>query len=483
MTSCEEAPAVAPIQENPQGPILTDGDLITEVDGPLKDAASADFVLKLEDYKSGSEQIPVVKLGDTENLPAGSKITYELELSNSESFARTAKVELKSDPGSETPDVYYADAENWNEAHVYLFGKSPKEKTVYYRVPAYIDVNGNSYRYGAVDYYALSGSLKETCFDMGFVIEEHYYLLGNATTWSLDDAENYAFEHSNNDVYDDPVFVIRFTVSDDQLDDYWKIAPQSAVDTGNWDLVIGVENDGDEAFSGRLLGGNPGAGKITQAGDYKMTINMEAMTYEIEYLAQPDILYTPGGSNGWNQEASSYMQLCGDKELYYGVFPVNNQGFKICAEPNWNDDTTYGAEFKDASNSGTLVTPGENILPETLGLNWISAKYDPVGYNLTTYELTAIESVGVVGSFAASGWNNDVLMTSSDEGKTWIAEVEFKSGDKYKFRFNGGWECNLGGNAGQLTLDGSDMEISEDGTYVVTLNLGSGCPSCSLAKK
>lgn len=482
--SCAEDIEPSIPQHNPQEPIVKADDIATSKAGVL----ASDAVINLESYKA-SDKIPVLKLDKAEGLPEGAAVSFKLELSDTEDFARERIINLTE--GADA--TYYASANEWNEAQVYLLGKSPKEKTLYYRIPGYIDINGSDYRINSVDTYMAQGTVKETCFDMGFVIEDHYYLLSNATTWALDnpaEVEKYAFEHSQYDVYDDPVFVIRFKVTADQLDDYWKIAPASAVANNDWGAVIGTETDGDESLSGHLVSENAQAGKLTQAGNYKMTINMEAMTYDIQYLAQPDMLYTPGGTNGWNQVASSYMQLQApdnDKPgFYYGVFPINDQGFKVCAEPNWDTkDANYGAESQTPANNGTFVSgdEGQNIFPETLGLNWMVANYDPVGYQLTTYEFIPIQTVGLIGSFAASGWSTDVVMTSDDEGKDWTAEVELKGGDKYKFRFNGGWDYNLGGNADQLTAGGQDLEAPEDGTYTVTLNLGSGFPSCTLTKK
>lgn len=481
--SCEKDLEPALPQENPQGPIVTINDVVSTPAGVL---AGGNNSLTLNNYNTPGAQILIMGPAETTNLPAGSTVSYTIEFSDTESFAKSKTLSATSGETEETADNYYVDAEKWNSTHLYFFGKSPKVKQMYYRVLGYVDLDGGNYLIGDKEKpYIVSGVMNETCFDMGFVIEDHYYLLSNATTWNLEEAGPFAFEHSPYDVYDDPVFEIRFKVAEDQLDDYWKIAPQSAVETGDWSNVVGTETDGDEALSGHLVSENAGAGKLTQAGNYKMTINMEAMTYDIEYLAQPDVLYTPGGANGWNQVNSSYMQLK-EGEYYYGVFPIDSSGFKVCAQPNWdNPEANYGAASSDPANSGTFVAgdAGQNIIPETLGLNWLTANFDPVGYYLTTYEFTPITTVGLIGSFAASGWVTDVVMTSDDEGKTWTAETEFKAGDKYKFRFNGGWDINLGGNHDQLTAGGADLTVEEDGTYIVTLNLGSGYPSCTLTKK
>ena len=67
-------------------------------------------------------------------------------------------------------------------------------------------------------------------------IASGYYLVGLMTDWKLD--TNLKFAHSDADVYEDPVFTIMFTTTDDNQ--YWKIIPQGNVDAGN---IWAVENN------------------------------------------------------------------------------------------------------------------------------------------------------------------------------------------------------------------------------------------------
>lgn len=498
-TACAEDIAPSIPQSNPQEPIFAAGNVESVKAGVL----ASDAVLDLESYKVSNE-IPVIKLEKADSLPAGATVSFKVEISDTQDFKRSETFGTTAGtPAEDGTVIYYASATDWNDAQVALMGKSPKVKTMYYRVPCYINVDGSDYRLNGVDYYAVAGTIQETCFDMGFVIEDHYYLLSDATTWSLADAAAvapFAFTHSEYDVYDDPVFEIRFKVTGNAS--YWKIAPQSAVGTDNWTDLYGPETINDTSLEGRLLTGadfagtdqtEPNSGLLTEPGNYKMTINMEAMTYEIKYLAQPDILYTPGGANGWTFDQCAYMQLYTDAENpsnnhYYGVFPVDDQGFKITVENDWDIDksTNYGAESETPADAGTFVAgdAGKNIHPLTAGLNWINCQYDPVGYQLTTYEITAITTVGVIGNFPASNsWSNAVMMTSEDGGNTWTAEIEFAAGSEYKFIFNSNWDYSLGGNENQLVFNGGNLKIAEAGTYTVTLNLGKGYPSCTLTQK
>lgn len=488
-SSCDDKIEPSIPQQNPQGPILATGDIVSQTAGAL---ASSD-VLALEAYNSDGATVPAMQLVSTNSLPEGASVVYKLQLSNTEDFTRSVTLDMTAGSEAEFPVLYSVNAKEWNEAHLYLFGKSPKVKEAYYRVPVYVTFDGSDYRYESIDFYAAQGKISETCMDQGFVIEDHYYLLGNATTWSLDnkaEVEKFAFEHSADvSVYDDPVFTIKFEVTQDVIDAnggcYWKVAPESLIGTNDWSGVFGTEKNGDESLSGTLVGTSAESGKLTVPGKYRMTINMEEMTYSFELLLQPDVLYTPGGSNGWNQLNSGWMQLHSkDNPHYYGVFPISD-GFKICAENNWDNATTYGAETDAPALSGSLVLgqTATNINVPENAVYWINVNFNPTGYELVDYSLLKIEKVGLIGSFAASAWGDDVAMTTSDNGATWTAEVEFAAGNEFKVRFNSNWDYNLGENIKKLEYNGANISVAEAGTYKVTLHLLGGTPFIEMVKK
>lgn len=488
-TSCDDKIEPAIPQSNPQEPILAAGDVVSSAAGVL---ATPSTVLTLENYRADGAVIPVVKLDETKELPEGAVVGYKFQISDTEDFKRNVILDVTE--GADK--TFGVNAQQWNDAHLYLFGKSPKVKKAYYRIPVYVNVDGSDYRYESTDFYAVSGSIEETCMDMGFTISDAYYFLSDATAWALGDMsvmEAFKFEHSEADVYDDPVFTFKFEITEDMFLNadgtskdgiYWKIASQEGMTLADWATgIYGPETNGDDNLEGVLVDVNAQAGKLTEAGKYKLTINMEEMTYIFELLLQPEFLYTPGGANGWNQANSAWMQLHATKG-YYGLFPVDG-GFKVCEEQNWDNETTWGASSEDPALEGTFLLgqEGKNITVPANGLYWMFAQFDPASYDLTTYTLTEVTTVGMIGSFAASGWGSDVLMTSADNGATWTADVTFAAGDEFKFRFNGNWDYNYGGALTQLTLDGDNIQIAEAGTYTVTLSLQPGVPTATLALK
>lgn len=481
-TSCEEKIDPATPQTNPQEAILTGSDVVSEPAGVLSTKQ-----LTLQNYANGGS-VPVMALVSTENMPEGATVSYKVQLSADETFARTVTL----DASTSEDGVYSVDAEKWNEAHIYLFGKSPKVKAAYYRVPVYVNLDGSDFRLKSLDYYAAQGIIEETCMDMGFTISDAYYFLSDGTSWSLGDFETmdkYKFDHSDADVYDDPVFTFNFEVSDAVAANgcYWKICSQEGMEINDWATgIYGPEVNGDDNFDGVLVDTDAQAGVIFEAGKYKITINMEEMTYSIEQVLQPEVLYTPGGANGWSQTASAYMKFDADKRFYYALMPVDAAGFKVCEAPNWdNNDLNWGVP---ADNVGQLAAPlmsgndAQNISAPEAGLYWFVVNYNE-NYVLTDYVLTKMETVGLIGSFAASGWGSDVLMTSADNGATWTGTVALAAGDQFKFRFNGNWDYNYGGTADNLVFNGDNLSVEEAGNYEITLYLQPGTPKATIVKK
>ncbi len=87
---------------------------------------------------------------------------------------------------------------------------------------------------------------------------------------------------------------------------------------------------------------------------------------------------------------------------------------------------------------------------------------------------------GVVGKINGEDcWNADVAMTEDPAG-TWKATLELKAGDELKVRFEANWDLNVGADG---ALNGGNVAIAEDGTYVITLvDNGDGTYSLTVVK-
>ena len=292
-------------------------------------------------------------------------------------------------------------------------------------------------------------------------IDTNYYLVGQMTDWKLN--TNLKFAHSDADVYEDPVFTIMFTTTDDNQ--YWKIIPQGNVDTGNiWAVenapkgVVGVETDGDDAMSGSLLtttskGKKANAGKIAKAGIYQMTINMMDYTYTIKQIA-PEY-YLVGKLQGWSDKLE-------DKTCLMYAESAMVQSYTT----QWNDDANlkiwlgsdfgvwanaYGtAKNDDNSVEGKIGGSGSIVCPEPGAFYTFKVDFSTMTYKWTKLENQtpkAYEHVGLIG--VGGDWDNDVDMKEVTP-HNWFIETTIPEGN-FKIRANHEWDnsANWGYTKGQ----------------------------------
>lgn len=364
------------------------------------------------------------------------------------------------------------------------FGKRPTERDLDATLDAWLS-NGSTAAKMATSAKFQVKAIPEAPF-----IDAAYYLVGDLTDWKLD--TNLKFAHSDADVYEDPVFTLMFTTTKDEQ--CWKIIPQGNVDAGNiWAVenapkgVVGIEQDGDNAMSGKLLttnskGDKAGAGKIAKAGMYQMTINMMDYTYTIKQIA-PEY-YLVGKLQGWSDKPEN--KTC----LMYAETPMV-QSYTT----QWKDDANlkiwlgsdfgvwanaYGAK-DDGDNSveGKIAGSGAIVCPEPGAFYTFKADFSTMTYKWTKLENqnpTAYEKVGLIG--VGGDWDNDVDMTEVTP-HNWFIEKTIPEGS-FKIRANHKWNdaANWGFAEGQefsstgklITSGGSkDIKIAA-GKYRIFFN-------------
>lgn len=497
--SCDETniPESIP-QHNPQEGVLTVDDIIVADAGPLASTG----VFDLNNYADNTEAlVQVLTLTEAENLPAGADLSFQLILSSSEDFSSTYNLYPVYGDTEETSKNLYVTAGDWNNAHLYLLGRNPAVKTIYYRMPAFIDVNGSNYRLGSTDYYVAKGSIQEMCIDQGIEIEDNYYFLSNATTWDLNEnALAYAMYH-NPDVskYDDPVFTYVFYQSGDN---WWKIAPQSAVETEDWSGVIGTVEDGDESASGILTDQDAQAGKIPGAGKYEIKVNIEDMTYDIYTLS--DGIYLIGAPQGWDVAKGDILleETEAGSNIYTGEVYVGEGEFIFRfyhVLGNWNigsiGSNNTGANedisLADGVYSGPVFQEGVNA--SSAQGNWQIPGWEggeiEITINLNDFTIdiqTVEEKYEHVDMYLRGGMNDwgassSYQFTTTDEENVWVLKsVTIPAGTEFKFADANWGTLNYGcgenpnvvaGTPYEMVYNGGNLVMSEDFTGSATVTL------------
>lgn len=364
------------------------------------------------------------------------------------------------------------------------FGKRPTERDLDATLDAWLSNGSTAAKMATSETFQVK-AIPEAPF-----IDAAYYLVGDLTEWSLD--TKLKFAHSDADVYEDPVFTLMFTTTKD--DQCWKIIPQGNVDAGNiWAVenapkgVVGIEQDGDNAMSGKLLttnskGNKAGAGKIAKAGMYQMTINMMDYTYTIKQIA-PEY-YLVGKLQGWSDKPENKTCLMYAESAMVQSYTTqwnDDANLKIWLGSDWGDwNNAYGAK-DDGDNSveGKIAGSGAIVCPEPGAFYTFKADFSTMTYKWTKLENqnpTAYEKVGLIG--VGGDWVNDVDMTEVTP-HNWFIEKTLPEGS-FKIRANHEWNdaANWGFAEGQefsstgklITSGGSkDIKIAA-GKYRIFFN-------------
>ena len=335
------------------------------------------------------------------------------------------------------------------------YGKRPEERDIDATLDAWVSNGATAVK------MATSEKFQIKAIPEAPVIEEGYYLVGDMFTtddvngWTKEVAK--AFNHSDKDVYEDPVFTVSFETT--KADQYWKIIPKKNIDSGDiWAAgVVGPKVDGDDSMTGTLTNGDAKAGKIAKAGKYKLTINMMDYTYTIEEVKYDPFIYFIGATDGWTNAEQKLALVDANTGTY--------TGFLYCADPNnWGNQFKFqrvAGSWDNEINSSTFNTFDGAATNENgnIGVNaGEGVYYFDVNLANGTIKATKVETMGLIGNF--NSWAGDAAMTWNAEEYCFEATNVGVTADGWKFRVNGGWDINLGGSLNNLTAGGDNIAVA-----------------------
>lgn len=342
------------------------------------------------------------------------------------------------------------------------YGKRPTERDIDATLDAWVS-NGST----AVK-MATSATFQVKAIPEAPVIDEGYYLVGDMFTvkdeageekvngWTKEVAK--AFNHSDKDVYDDPIFTVSFETK--EANQYWKIISKKNINSDNiWadGGVVGPKVDGDDSMTGLLTNGDAKAGKIAKAGKYKLTINMMDYSYTLEEVNYDPFIYFIGATDGWTK-AEQKLALVDDAK---GVYT----GYLYCADPNgWGNQFKFqrvAGSWDNEINSGAFSTFSGAATSEGGNISVNAGEgvyYFDVNLGEGTITATKVETMGMIGTF--NNWDGDAVMTWNAEEYCFEATNVGVTADGWKFRVNGGWDINLGGSLNNLTAGGDNLKVA-----------------------
>lgn len=323
-------------------------------------------------------------------------------------------------------------------------------------------------------------------------ISQNYYIIGGTKDWTADAAKTQKFNHSDINVYDDPIFTITIPAKEGD-DTRFGIVDDKAcegVANGDWSSVLGTaKGNGNNALNEteqldtRAKVGNEASFKVPKSAGakyIKVEINMLEYTYKITPLSFGEYFYEIGGDSNWKTTNALYGGN-GDGK-YQGFYYLNGE-FKFkpqAGTADWAGDYEFDGEGKIADNGGkNCPDPGAGFY-----------KID-VDLQAGTYALTQVKSITVVGNH--NKWTVDDAkchMTYNAKAGCWELTTTLQDG--FKFAMNDDWAISWGGANGDATAydnlsvkDGKDLNVpAGEGTYKIQLYLShEGANKVVLTKK
>lgn len=330
-TACDDAPEAPKPQKNPQSALFTNADVTAAPAAPLQAAE-----IKLEEYTEAGV-IEIMKDVNAANIPAGSDVTFELQISPDQNFAveNVAPITATTTDGKAT--VF---TEDWNNAHRSLFGKGLDPVKVYYRVYGYISLDNSRYLIANANPEG-SQNVDPVVYAQGEITETPYYVFerpdyvvvaSNANGWSPTDGKSMLY-WSNND--EKPYFCGASVANNN--DGGFKF-----VWDGSW---YGLNADGelDNTVQDNIKA------PVDATRLYWFTVDTDKMSYTIAEVTSLGII----GVNGWNEKNDVIEMTPSADYLTWTVDANLHDSWKIIINHSW--DSNYGGDIEG------LTFGGDNI--------------------------------------------------------------------------------------------------------------------------
>ncbi|MBQ3699374.1 MAG: DUF5115 domain-containing protein [Prevotella sp.] len=468
--------------------------------------AGAPTAINLEDYINENEgtgnPITFGTVSVIEGaMPVNTILKAEVEIAREADFGNS--VVLAANTIAED-GLITIDAGNLQTAYFEGITKNPATVTLYSRIILYTVTGGEA--------EAIIGKPGENYFAVNSItftplnkltIAPAYYIVGGPNDWQASAIERtIKFQHSDEDVYVDPIFTVTFDAADG--DTWFAIGDDQACDAiaaGDWSQLYGIVGGDNEATEGKIarrseLGGDnsfcvKGAKKI------RVTIDMMEQTFTVEAVNIAESYYLVGGNGSWSSDKSqkfshsdkdvfedpvfSYV-LTGGSELWFAFGDA--EALDAIDANDWSQlfGTTGASEDLSGSFDRRYNLDGDHSF-HVDG----SAKFYRFTINALdmTYEITPLNFDPYIYFIGATdGWTNaEQKLALTDESGIYTGFLYCADpngwGNEFKFqKVPGDWgtEINTGHMTGGITGDfgdggGNFKATAGEGVYYVTLDM------------
>ena len=436
-------------------------------------------------------------------MPANTVLKATVDFSADPNFEKFVTLPATIDEGN----VVTVSANDLQDEYFNNITRNPKTVAIYMRTTLYTVTNGAAEAIigkPGENYYAVQNVQFTPLFKVQ--ISPAYYVIGAAGGWSADGARTQKFEHSDADVYDDPIFTI---VIDSGGDDCWFAigddAALDAVNAGDWNQLLGVKG-ASEDLQGYMdtrtnLGGGDHSFHVQNAKKIRITLNMMEYSYTIEPVNIAANYYMIGDPGDWSADAAWTMSFQhSSKDVFEDpVFTYTFAGtgsdmwfafgdpdaINAVAAGDWNQ--LFGTKGESTDRSGSFDRRSALGGEHSFCVDG-KAKFYRFTINMSdmTYSIDELNFDPVVYFIGATdGWTNaEQKLALTDDSGVYTGFLYCADpngwGNEFKFqKVAGDWDSQL--NSGSFTggitgdfVDGGDniKATAGEGVYYVTLDLG-----------
>lgn len=312
-------PSVGPQSYLPESPIPADAFSVSS--GSAPQTVRLEELINEEDDTEKPLLIGVLSVAEGA-LPSNTVVTAEVEFSRTEDFEESVIIEAED---LDLANNIYISPQALQKAYFNVITKNPATTELYVRTALYTVTNGNFKAIvGKPDEYFDTHRISFTPLNK-VVIAPAYYIVGGPNDWPQSAAERtIKFEHSDEDVYVDPVFTVVFDAAGDET--WFAIGDDQACDAiaaNDWTQLYGIVGGDSEAKEGKIarrseLGGD-NSFCVKNAKKIRVTIDMMDQTFKVEAVNIAEAYYLVGGPiDDWTASAASKEQKFShsDKDVF-----------------------------------------------------------------------------------------------------------------------------------------------------------------------
>ena len=309
--------------------------------------------------------------------------------------------------------------------------------------------------------------------DIQELVVEDLFILGSATMtgWSLDDMKSFT--------KDGDVFTWEGYLSDSGE---FRFPMQR-----DWWPCLMVAEDGKSVVKGNG-DGDKIAFNVAEPGNYRITIDVKAMSCKIEFLGAVEpsefaTLFMCGSATpyGWTTSMSDANQLKPiDANRYVWGGDLKSDGtFKFLTKADWapsyNRDAT-SENYWAMTYRENYDQPDEQFAVEADGTYIVEA-------NIFTMKVivSALEGLYVLGGATDTGWSLDDMTQFTREGNKFSWSGNLKAGEEFRFplqkKSNAWWPCLMVADDGQSLVigygddDKTAYKLTETKKYDIVIDL------------